>query len=104
MVPRKGVGTGRRKATDDDHRPTSRSTISWTRRNSQNYRVGQPTILLAKDAGNNQTIRQKLRHMPTNQGGPACALRPPSTKRGTRITLEIYIDGLHYRLTRVRRT
>src|SRR5205807_9305388 len=104
MVPRESVGTRGRKDKDSNHLPTSRSTISWTRRDGQNYRVDQPTILLTEDAGNNQTIRQKLRHMPTDQSGPACTLWPITAKRSTLDTMEIHIHGFHHRLTQVRRT
>src|SRR5437588_3973877 len=104
MVPREGVGTRGGKDKDGNHLPTSRSTISGTRRNGQNYRIDQPTILLAEDARNHQTIRQKLRHMSTDQGGPACTLWPTTAKRSTLDTVEIHIHGFHHRLTQVRRT
>src|SRR5205807_9904891 len=104
MVPREGVGTRGRKDKNGNHLPTSRSTISWTRRDGQNYRIDQPTILLAEDARNNRTIRQKLRHLPTDQVGTACTLWLTTAKRGTIHTVEIHINGFHYRLTQVKRT
>src|SRR5437588_12006407 len=104
MVPREGVGTRGRKDKNGNHLPTSRSTISWTRRAGQNYRIDQPTILLAEDARNNQMIHQKLRHMPTNESGPAYTLWTITAKRSTLDTVEIHIHGFHHRLAQVRRT
>src|SRR5437868_15447175 len=64
----------------------------------------QTTVLLAKDARNAQTISQRLRHMSTEQGGPACPLWTTTTKRSALEPMEIFIHGFYYRLAEVRRT
>ena len=58
--------------------------------------------LAARDARNNQTICQKLRHVPTEQSGPTCTIWNAPIKRGPRPTMEINRYGLHHRLTKFR--
>ena len=70
--------------------------------NGKNYRAGQPTILLARDARNNPTICQKLRHVSTEQSGPTCTIWNAPIKRGPRPTMEINHYGLYHGLTKFR--
>ena len=80
-----------------------RRPLSRTWGNSKNYRTGQPTILLARDARNNQTICQELQHVSTEQSGPTCIIWNAPIKRGPKPTMEINSYGLHHGLTRFRR-
>jgi len=52
-----------------------------------------------KTRENNQTIRQELRYLPTDEGGTTCTIRITTAKRSTRSSLEVYCDGLHHRFT-----
>src|ERR1700712_5340914 len=96
MVPREDMDTKQRRDKDSPYLKTPRTPTSGTRRNSQNYRTHQPTILLAKDKGRHQTICQKLRHMSTDKGGPTRAIWITTIKRSTCQTMEINHYGLHY--------
>src|SRR6195952_5972937 len=104
MVPREDMDTKRRGEKDSPYLKTPRTPTSGTRRNGQNYRTHQPTILLAKDKGRHQTICKKLRHMLTDKGGPTCPIWITTIERSTRLTMEINRYGLHYRFTKIRQS
>jgi len=53
---------------------------STTRRDGNNYRTHQPTILLGKDKRRYQKFHQNLPHMSENQGGPTCTPRIATVK------------------------
>ena len=103
MVPREDLDTKRRRPQVESYMEMPRQPPRRTWGNSENYWTGQPTILLAKDARNNQTIRQKLRHVPTEQSGQTRTIRDASIERGPRTTMEVNRYGLHHKLTQVGR-
>ena len=80
-----------------------RRPLSRTWGNSKNHRTDQPTIPLARDARKNQRICQELRHVSTEQSGPACTIWNAPIKRAPRPIMEINSYGLHHGLTKFRR-
>ena len=102
MVPREDLDTKRRRAKDKPYTQMPRRPPSRARGNSKNYRAGQPTILLAKDVRNDQTICQELRHVPTEQSGLTCTIWNAPINQGPRPTMEINRYGLHHGLTKLR--
>ena len=96
MVLRQNLDTKRRGTQDESYTQKPRRPLGRTWRDGKNYRAGQPTILLARNERNHQAIRQELRHLPTEQGGPTRTIWNASTQRGSRPTMEIDLHGLHY--------
>ena len=103
MVPGKDRDTKRRWTQDQSYTQMPRRPLSRTWGNSKHYRTGLLTILLARDARNNQTICQELRHVSTEQSGPTCTIWKAPIKRGPRPTMEINSYGFHHGLIKFRR-
>ena len=103
MEPGKDLDTKRRRTQDESYTQMPRRPLGRTWGNSKNYRTGQPTILLARDARNNQTICQEPRHVSTEQSAPRCTIWNAPIKRGPRPTMEINSYGLHHGLNKFRR-
>ena len=99
MVPRKDLNTKQRRTQDESNMQVPRRPPSRARGKSKDYRAGLPAILLAKNARNDQTIRQELRHVPTEQSDLTCTIRDAPIERGPRPTMEINRYGLHHGLT-----
>ena len=103
MVPREDLDTKRRTTQEESYTQMPRRPPSRARGNSKNYRAGNPTILVARNARNNQTICQKLRHVSTEQSGPTCTIWNAPIKLDPRPTMEFNRYGLHHGLTKFRR-
>ena len=103
IVPRKDLNTKRWRAEDESYTQKPWRPPRRTRRNSKNYRVGQPKLLLAKHEGNNQKISQELRHLPTKQSGPTCTIWNVAIGCSSKQTMEVDHHGLHYRPSKLRR-
>ena len=99
VVSRQNLDTKQWGTQDESYTQKPWLPLRGTRGNSQNYRVGQPTILVARMERYDPTICQELRHLPTEQSGQTCTLLNAPIERSSRPTMEINRLGLHYGLS-----
>ena len=103
LVSREDLDTKWQRTQNESYTEISRRPPCRTWWDSETYHAGQPTILLAKDARNDQTICQELRHVPAEQSGSTCTIRNTPIKPGLRPTIKINRYGLHHWLAKLRR-